>query len=177
MLFQQTTTICQQTCPGKQGPLSNGPNIVCLNEKTSRTKKLETLNCLTVTICPNVGSWANWGFNWNQNRERATSRSGWEFNDLLKLRRRPMVKTIYCAVNLSVYPEPWLAAYQSGICDRCLHSTLASPLFLTLLLTKGLATALLRLISMLNQPIRIPTQCCCLICEKLPSEKCLWWSW
>lgn len=54
-----------------------------------------------------------------------------------------MVRTIYCAVNLSVYPEPW-SAYQSGVCDRCLHSTLASPLFLTLLLlTKGLAAALL----------------------------------
>ena len=62
---------------------------------------------------------------------------------MLKLRSRPMVRTIYCAVNLSVYPEPW-PAYQSGVCDRCLHSTLASPLFLTLLLlTKGLAAALL----------------------------------
>ena len=27
---------------------------------------------------------------------------------------------------------------------------------------------------MLNQPIRIPTQYWCLICEQLPSEKCLW---
>ena len=49
---------------------------------------------------------------------------------MLQARSRPMVRTIYCAVNLSVYPEPW-PAYQSGVCDRCLHSTLASPLFLT----------------------------------------------
>ena len=61
---------------------------------------------------------------------------------MLKPRSRLMVRTIYCAVNLSVYPEPW-PAYQSGVCDRCLHSTLASPLFLTLLWTKGLAAALL----------------------------------
>ena len=64
---------------------------------------------------------------------------------MFKLRSRPMVRTIYCAVNLSVYPEPW-PSYQSGLCDRGLHSALASPLFLTCLLTKGTSPAALLLL-------------------------------
>ena len=68
---------------------------------------------------------------------------------MFKLRSRPMVRTIYCAVNLSVYPEPW-PAYQSGVCDRCLHSTLASPLFPNRALTKGLRTVALLLLFDIN---------------------------
>ena len=77
---------------------------------------------------------------------------------MLKARSRPMVRTIYCAVNLSVYPEPW-PAYLSGVCDRCLHSTLAKAIVSNSTTDKGTCCCCCCcLISMLNQPIRIPTQ-------------------
>ena len=95
--------------PGKQVSPLHGPKIVGLNEKP--------------VVPRNWRHWIAWLWPYVQmlgrgrirdlteTRTGNAPRHGQDENlMMLKLRSRPMVRTINCAVNLSVYPEPWPAS-------------------------------------------------------------------
>ena len=102
-----------------------------------------------VTICPNVESWATLR-DLTETRTQNAPRHGQDENLMMPApRRRMVVRTINC--ESGVYPELWpWPAFQSGVSDRCLHSTLASPLFPNRALTKGLRTVALLLLFDIN---------------------------
>ena len=102
-----------------------------------------------MTICPNVESWATLR-DLTETRTQNAPRHGQDENLMMpEPRRRMVVRTINC--ESGVYPELWpWPAFQSGVSDRCLHSTLASPLFPNRALTKGLRTVALLLLFDIN---------------------------